>query len=300
MPTIRELKDTIEEGRALEALTQSYSEISAAKLKRIRRGIEQNRVFYNEIASLYFTIKQVAETRKRLQTQNVVDLLSHPGRAQFIPQKEIKKTLTILLTSNYRFYGILENNLIRFYVQNSNRASTDHLVVGKTGAAYLKEIKTPFPFDTIVFEKDIPTETELSELVKKTRGYDRILVFHSQFRTVLYQAPFIRDITQAEYEAAMPKHVIDYIFEPEIDKILAFFDTQISGLMLEQTFLESELARTAARLISMDTAETNAQNFIAEQELLIAQEKRSRYNTELLETIASSLLSQKKGFTKRE
>ena len=75
--------------------------------------------------------------------------------------------------------------------------------------------------------------------------------------------------------------------EPDLSKILHFFDSQIITLLLESTFLESELARTGSRFISMDSAETEANKFIKDYLKLKAYTERNLQNNTLLENFAS-------------
>ncbi len=75
--------------------------------------------------------------------------------------------------------------------------------------------------------------------------------------------------------------------EPEIKTIAEFFDNQIKILILESTFLESELARTASRLITMDSAQNEAEKFLSNQELSLLTAQRSIQNARILETIAA-------------
>ena len=79
----------------------------------------------------------------------------------------------------------------------------------------------------------------------------------------------------------------NFIFEPEIIRMLDFFDSQIKILLLEQTILESELARTASRLIAMDQAQSRAKDFISDNKRALGQLKKSTYNARLLETLAT-------------
>ena len=97
-----------------------------------------------------------------------------------------------------------------------------------------------------------------------------------------------KDITQTSYLKPLTKeeqkHDQAFIFEPEIGKILDFFETQVTNLLIEQTFLDSELSRTASRLISMDQAQSSADDYLSEQRTILAQAKKNIINAKLLET----------------
>lgn len=272
MQTIRQISQILEESNSLKLVAQAYSEIAAVKLQKIRKGIEQNRVFFQEISEVFHIVK-VAALRQ--------------GIKPTITRK--RGTLSILLTSNYRFYGSLESELVKFFIINTSKFKTDRIVVGKTGTEFLHTMDYFHPYQHFVFKEDLPQTTEVRNLVLNLMGYQQILVYYSRMQSVLIQEPFVTDIVQAPPDRIIdPKaHHPGYIFEPEIAKMMLFFDSQITSLLLEQTFLESELARTAARLTSMDQAQMNADDLIKQQKKLLAVAKRSSDNLRLLETIAT-------------
>jgi F-type H+-transporting ATPase subunit gamma len=298
MANLKELKEIIEESRSLKLVTESYTDIASSKLKKIRNGIEHNRVFLSEIAGIYYTIKLVKKERQlNLPSgSSILDKLSQFSRVRFrLPEKKVqaiadktgKKTISILLTSNHRFHGSIERQLTDFFVSNSGKFNTDRIAIGKTGIRMIEE-KRIAGIEKITFAGDLPKAKELQTLLAKTKPYQQILVYHQRFQSVLAQQPFIRDIRETQIETSIPKKRIDYIIEPEIDKMLAFFDAQISLLLLEQTFLEADLARTAARLVAMDHAQENANMLLDEYAKLLSQTRGSLYNLQFLETVNNS------------
>lgn len=284
--TLRQINQTLEEGLSLKLITQAYAEISAIKLKRIRAGIEANRQFFNEIAGLFRTLKQVAlrhhqleDIMKKLVTKN-------------------SRTIALLITSNYRFYGDINSMVINQFLLASPKFATDRIVLGKMGIEYLTATEYQYPFTQTVLSSDLPTEAELKNLVETVKNYQQVLVFHSKFKTVLQQIPQVTDVTQTANVMLPPSNPLssqvdknaeplDFILEPEIDKMLQFFDSQIITLLLETTFLEAELSRTASRMISMDAAQTNANKFILDQRKLLQSAKRNVADARLLDTFAS-------------
>lgn len=276
--TIRQINQTLDEGLSLKLITQAYSEVAAIKLRRIRAGIERNRNFFNEISQVFHTIKVLAAQKKNLS--EVIDkLLIKNG-----------KTISILLTSNYRFYGDINNTLIRHFIVSSAKINTERVVVGRTGIEFLQAIRYTHSYLPLIFKTDMPEDQELQNLADKITQYKQVLVYHSSFKSVLLQLSTTTDVTQSvSISPTQPvaEGLVDFILEPEIDKMLAFFDSQVTTLILEQTFLESELSRTAARLISMDNAESNANQFIQQQKRALATAKKSLQNVKLLETFAS-------------
>jgi len=90
MQTIKQINTILEEIFSLKLVAHAYTEISTIKLQKIRAGIERNRTFFQEITQVYRMVK-VAAGMQNLTSGN--------------PKKG---AVSILLTSNQRFYGGLE------------------------------------------------------------------------------------------------------------------------------------------------------------------------------------------------
>lgn len=274
--TTQEIDKLIEEGNSLKQIAQAYSEIASLKIKRIRGQVERNRLFFAEISQVYGLVKALAKKR---------GLALDKG----------KKRLCMIITSNYRFYGQINSSLINFFIPFANQIETDLIFLGKAAIDYFKSGHIGKNPRQIILESDQPNPGELSRLVSIIKQYNQVLIFHSRLKTLLLQQPVFTDIT-AQSDLYLPEkgQNIKFIFEPDLPKILAFFDSQILTLLLEGTFLESEVARTASRFISMDTAETQANKFIKEYRNLKAYTQRSLKDNQSLESIARVLTMRKK------
>lgn len=269
MADLKQVKQKLDEAKSLLLITQALSEVSSIKLKRIRSSVERNAYFFSEITKVYRTVKIVADARKITLPKN--------GRS-----------ISILITSNYRFYGDLNTKLIKYFLDRTVNEQGDIIVIGTTAVDYLSGIKYNKKYQVLSLKKDLPNDQELKALVLLIQPYSQVLVYHSQFKSVLTQIPTVSDITQsARAEQVSDKKDLNYIFEPEIEKILNFFDGQITTLLLEETFLESELSRVAARLITTSRAEETAENHLDEEKKVYANARRMRLNTNLLESLSS-------------
>lgn len=279
MQTIKQINRVLEESNSLKLITQAYSEIAALKLQKIRAGIERNRQFFQEVADVFQVVKAAAAKK-----------------GIFLPTRR-GGTVSILLTSNDRFYGGLETKLTKFFIINSSKYKTDRIVIGKTAGEFLHSMNYAQIHQQVEFKNDLPQFNELKALIDHLSEYQQILVYYSRMQSVLIQNPRVVDIIPktALIESVEGEQILKYIFEPEVDKILNFFNSQIITLLLEQTFLESELSRTAARLISMDQAQVKADNLIRDQKTELAKSLRDLNNSRLLETI--SILAKFKGKT---
>lgn len=267
--TIKEIEQMIEEGNSLKTIAQAYSEIANQKIKRIRGEVERNRIFFQEISQVYGLIKELALKKKIYLPKN-------------------KKRISLIITSNYRFYGKINSDLIDFFVKNTRSLDTEILVLGKAAIDYFKANRHFSSYHQILLKADQPGAAELNQLVSIIKDYNQVLVFYSRLKSLLVQVPTVTDITATTENIPGAKNLGDkFIFEPELQKVLSFFDSQVLTLLLEQTFLESEVARTASRFISMDQAETEANKFIKQHISLRAYQLRNLKNSQILESIAA-------------
>ena len=260
--TINQAKQILQEEVDLQLVAQAYTEISANKLLKIRDGILKNRQFFDEISKIFQIVKQAGAKRKIIIKKNA--------------------QVSILLTSNHPFYGGLETPLMDRF---SKDTSLTKIVIGRTGLIYLKSKYPSLNFTSTVFKDDLASEAELVNFISFVRNFNQILIFYSKMRSVVIQETHIVDIGQGvATKNSLPN--LDYIFEPEIHQMLSFFDSQIIRSLFVQAELETELARTAARLMSMDQAGANAKEAIEKQKKNLLLARRIVETNNLLEMVS--------------
>ena len=295
MSRLNEYKQLLDEYDAAELTAGALEDIAALRMQAIRSGFEKNRTFFEGIGALYATLRSVATKEggeKKL------------GKG--------KRHLYVAITSNKRFYG----NLMREVIAALSRAlasapETSALIIGRIGWQYFEQTNALKKARQFILVDDTPTRKEFEELMLHLDGFDRVFVLYPQFINPFRQDVGITDITQSPGEritqqesatqtpkgvgvgappAGAPEGVGTYIFEPEVDAILAFFDAQVKRVLFQGVLLEAELARTAARFLRMEEAQEHAHDLVVATRSRVRREMSAVSNTELLETFA--------GFTK--
>src|SRR3990167_6851862 len=95
-------------------------------------------------------------------------------------------------------------------------------------------------------------------LIRSNRIVGGVFVYYSKLATVLLQRPVVVELGGlVDIPIVADPRSNYYIFEPELTEMVNFFEGEITRVLLQQTFLESELARTAARLVSMEQVQGN-------------------------------------------
>lgn len=260
----------MEEVAAIDLLAEAYMDVAKLKLEKVRSGIIRNREFVGEIAKVLHLVRIAAEARG------------------LSAKRKKLVSAAVVLTSNSRFsYGDLDSRMVEFFLAHTVYTGfADRFVIGAVGKDILTGKKYPFPFESTIFSKDFPTKDELLLLAGKLINYQQVIVYYPRFVTVMSQQPSFVDMTGLVAGAAKTDEEY-YIFEPEIDKILDFFEAQVMAMLLEQAFFELELARIGSQLVAMDNAALNDQKIMVEQNRLLARARRSKLSMEVLERVAN-------------
>lgn len=273
MYQVDKIKANLGEIKSLELLADVFTDVAQARLERVRQGVESNRIYVGEIARVLHVVRVTAE------------------KNGLSAKRKKQASASLLLTSNKRlYYGDLDVKVVDFYIAHTSYLGfADRFVIGSVGADVLAGKKYPFEYESIVFKEEMPSTVELSVLAKKLVDYQKVLVYYPRFMTVLSQLPSLVDITGLTASATGEQGVDYYLFEPEIGKILNFFEEQIMQLLLEQAFMEAELARIGTQLTTMDNARQRANKIITRQELMLSIAQKQYLNMQSQE-IAGTML----------
>ncbi len=268
MYQIDKILNRIEEYETLELLAEVYTDIAHSRLTRVREGIERNRKFVGEIADILHVVRISAEEQG------------------LSAARKKKISASVLLTSNKRlYYGNLDKRVTDFYLAHTQYTGyADRFVVGSVGVDILAGAKYPFPFQKLVFASEFPSTEELFHLTMMLSEYQRVMVYFPRFTSVLTQQPSFVDVTGLVTAGGEVKEEERYyIFEPEIRKILDFFENQVMTILVEQVMLESELARIGSQLTSMDEAQGRAEKLIVREEAFLSAARRQLLNLKAIE-----------------
>ena len=272
MATVADLKLEIEDAVTLKLISSAFTEASAARVQKIKHQFETNRQFYDEISHVYHLVRVSGKTP------------SVGDKKQKIKQE---KTLSVAVTSNQRFYGNLNVNIMHGFVDAIERAQTDVLVIGGTGRDFMRSSGWAKPYEQMTFLHDAPSKEETQQFLDKIMPYDTVMVYYPKFVSLVTQSVGIIDITQAvSTTQKTPEDEIHILFEPEFDKILAFFQRQVRNLLFAHVMLEADLSRTAARLITMSSAEERSNELIKKKKSEFRKIQMSLANAKLLETFS--------------
>lgn len=285
--------EDIEALNSLKGMAQSYEEIAVIRMQKIRDSVLKTRDFLAEISDIFVDLKSSYE-------REVKDLLERrkKGDTTLLPSLQKKdKKLMVYLSSNGKFYGSVTQKTFRLFMQDlktpeANKA--DLMVIGRAGREMYEGYSGHREFEYFEIPDATVSIEHIKKLVKKFLSYETVEVYYGKFGSVVKQIPIATSITGDdifETEVVSPTKREDrFIFEPILEKIFHFFETQIMANLFSQTLLENQLARHSSRITAMEEALVHIEE---ESKRLILLKNRIRQQTEnikQMETIAGMAL----------
>lgn len=257
MPTIIDIKENIKSIDALSDLINAYEEIASIRMKKIRDLVLRNRQYQEDVNSIF-------ERVRKSYSREVNKLAKNRGKTKqitFIPHNG--KNVAVLISANTGLYGNIIPDTYRMFIKEARETQSEITIVGKYGfQIYLTEnIGKPYTyFEYPDYGED---KDKLYEIIKHIVQYEQIHVFYGKFRNIISQEPTMLSVS-ARLELTDSGEKLEkkemYIFEPTLEKILEYFETQIFSSLFQQSLKESQLSKYASRFVAMDKASSNTEN----------------------------------------
>jgi ATP synthase F1 gamma subunit len=251
------INENLEALNSLKDLAESYEEIAVIRMQKIKDSVLKTRDFLADLSDVFVDLKssydrEVTEliSKRKTQDHTILPLLQKNG-----------KTLMVYLSSNGRLYGSVTQKTYKLFMQalkEPDANNSDVMIIGSAGKEMFENSGTKKPF-TYFDIPDVGVDVDhIKELMKTFLKYEKVDVYYGKFDNVVNQSPIGTSITGEnifESEVTEPPPREDrFIFEPALEKIFYFFETQIIANLFSQTLLENQLARHASRVNAMEEA----------------------------------------------
>lgn len=240
----------------LRYLSEAYEEISVMKMQKVRGMVLQTRDFIDGLLEVFTDLK----TSYRKQ---IMKLMKKKGKnAQMLKNfstiEKNGKQAILLLSSNAHLYGDIIPRVFNLFVESIKKSSSDIVIIGRLGKDLFDAKKTGRKYEYFeIPDTDVKFE-DLKPLISKILNYEKVTVFYGKFENVINQQPSQKDLSGDEpLEEEKEAEEIKFLFEPSLERILNFFETQMFTSFFQQTIHESQLARYASRIRAMEEALNN-------------------------------------------
>lgn len=243
----------IEAMKSIREFVVAHEEIAANNMRRIREAVVKRRDFLSELIHLYNEIKY----SYKKQYQEFLSRHKDAKNAKFSFLKKNSKTACVLLSTNTGLYGDIIKNSYALFKEYLSRESSDPIVIGKVGKRLFEDDNPGIQFKYFDFP-DVTIDNDLLRpIILEIIQYEKVIIFHSKFQTLMVQTPTAFVISENMEEASVQKIQTRYIFEPSLDQVIEFFEKEIFSSIFEQTMRESHLSKFASRMVTLDAASDN-------------------------------------------
>ncbi|MCL5970227.1 MAG: F0F1 ATP synthase subunit gamma [Patescibacteria group bacterium] len=280
---------------SLRGMVEAYEEIAASRMRRIRDSVLKNRDFLFGLNEVFHQVQKSykSEIERLMKTKKLKD----KSKITFL--KKNGKKIYILLTSNSGLYGSIIRKTFNLFLENIKKENCDAAVIGRLGKEMFEAEKLNSNVTFFNFPDNKIDYDQFKKIMDHILQYEEIDVFHGQFQTVITQKPVMSSISgteipgikKEEVDKAQAKQInLRYLFEPSLEKIMAFFETEIFSSIFEQTIHESELAKFSSRMVVLDQAVENIRGSLTKTEYLMRKFKHRRGNRKQLSRLSGMML----------
>ena len=277
--------------------------VSAAKLKRATNAIVQLRPYANKLKELLANLSASLED----------------GSSPFLVNREPKKVLVVVVTSNRGLAGAFNMNAIKTannliaekYSKQLKAGHVSIVAIGKKSQEYYTRRK----YNVIGNNNDLYLDLNFENASKITESimegflkgdFDRVELVYNQFKNAAMQiltAEQLIPVPRPEPIKEDPKKVkedskkeakkatemqVDYILEPSQEEIVAQLIPKNIKTQLYKAVLDSNASEHGARMTAMDKATDNAGELLKALKLSYNQARQAAITTELTEIVSGA------------
>jgi len=255
MSSSKYLKEDLQAVGAIKSITSVYQEIASFRMNQLRSRVAATREFLEGISAVYNHAKTAYISAVRRQTPKQREKM---WKSLSFVRRNGKK-VSVFLSANEHLYGTLILDVWGHYINDITRDRADAVVVGSIGQYLLGNEQLDVETAVFNLDDDKPTTEQIKKIIDYLSKYEEVVIYHGQMETVLHQVPTKSEISGGvSFDKRPARLARKYLFEPSPEQILAFFETEIISALFNQTILEHQLARFAARMVAMDQATENA------------------------------------------
>lgn len=268
----------------IKQLVETYTEIAAARIQKIRSSVLRNRSFMEEIDKIYEEIK--ASYQQELS--HTLKTTPEKIKRTFVIKKN-GKTALVFMAANTGLYGDIIQKVFEYFLGWVKRLNenSDVIIIGKRGKLLFDEAQTGRDYIYFDFPDDSFSQEDFNKISDFLLNYDNVLAYYGIFESIGSQSAMMASLNGTAI--SLEKHELEpvkYLFEPSIKDILTFFETEIFISLLVQSIQESQLAKYASRMIYLDKATQTVKDKIKKNNLDRLRLSRRLINTKQQQTLA--------------
>jgi F0F1-type ATP synthase gamma subunit len=289
MSRIRQINEEYKNISSIRTLVSTYQEIASLRMRAVRDYVMQNRDYFDGISKVYNLVIN--------SYKNEIINMSHAGKFRFdssknqLAHRRNGESLYVLLSANSALYGNIVQETFFTFLQASKEAPAAKIaVIGKVGKALMEEAHTGIKYEYFDLADTLDDTDNIKKIQEYLLKFENVVVFHGVFESILKQVPRSTYITGGSGGDVSVNKNVHYMFEPNLQEVLFFFENQIVSSSFIQSLNESYLSKYASRMVSLDVALTDIDKRIKNTQLQKQKIRHYVSNKKQQDLIAGRLL----------
>jgi len=291
MAGLKEVRVRIASVESTKQITNAMKMVSASKLRRAQNAILKLRPY---------------EAKMREILNHIQSKVEDLPQAEFAKQREIKKVLIVVITSNKGLCGNFNSTIIKetlltintTYKHINQEGNLDIITIGRKGTDFFRKRKYNVIADydclyqSLNYENTEPISRMLMDKFVNM-DYDVIYLIYNRFKNASSQQMLNEKFLPVEADYAKEKQKksksdIDYIYEPNKIQIISELIPKILKLRFHRALLDSHAAEHGARMTAMHKATDNATELIKNLKLYYNKVRQASITKEILEIVSGA------------
>lgn len=286
---LKEVRNRIKSIQSTQQITKAMKMVSAAKLRRAQDAILQMRPYAEKLQEML---------------QNIVSNTEGDIEMALAANRAVEKVLIVVVTSDRGLCGAYNSNLIKLTKQvirekYAAQYAKGHVVVlpiGKKGyehfskSGYKVDERFWQMFSSLSYENVKAAAAVAMEGFVKGE-YDAVEIVYSEFKnaaTQRFKAEQFLPIPKVEQAEGQKKLKADYIFEPEMETLIAELMPKILNTQFFKAVLDGQASEHGARMTAMDKATENAGELLRNLRIEYNRARQAAITTELTEIVSGA------------
>lgn len=277
----------------LHGLVDAYEEIAAMRMRKMRSSVLTTRAFMAGVEEVFQEVK--LSYRNELLGLMRKKKIKDVSRLSVI--KRNGKTAAVLLSANTGLYGDIVRKTFTTFASYVSKQNCEIAIVGRLGRNLFQTVFPTRKFQYFAMPDGLVDAQIVTQIATFLIAFEKIFVFYGQFENIAIQKPTMLDVYGAQPPVPASQGggeqsgvVSRYFFEPSLEEIVRFFESELFASIFEQATYESHLAKFASRMFNLDLATENIGKRLRAVELGIRRIKHRTENSKQLSSLSGMSL----------
>lgn len=284
---LKEVRNRIKSVQSTQQITKAMKMVSAAKLRRAQDAIQQMRPYARKMQEML---------------SNIVSNTNAEAGGELTVIRPVEKVLFIVITSDRGLCGGYNANIAKLtiqtivekYPEQYRKGNVTIWNMGKKGWETLSKqgYKTDETFRDIFHQLSFQNvqacaSGAVEAFIKK--DFDVVEIVYSEFKNAATQRFLVeRFLPIPKIEKKAGQANADFLFEPDIDRLLAEMMPKILNTQLFKAVLDAHASEHGARMTAMDKATENANELLKSLKISYNRARQAAITTELTEIVSGA------------